>query len=767
MGAAVAAAMLDAHRAGLSVIPVRSNKRPGRSSWAEFIDTQPNELSVRGWANSTDGFAILCGGPTRLQVLDFEGRFTEHIPELKVRLGSLASVFESWVDGYMVTTPGGGFHVAVHVEGSDTQAGNTKLAMDASAMTLVETRGHGGYVVAAPSNGTTHPSGGSWVQSRGSFAEIAWATVEEWQGVCSAISTFDAVAAASETPPEVPHSPVLAGGVSLSRIEHTSSWLDDVRMPPMAMFLENNGWTYSHSDADHSYWARPGKDAREGHSATINASDRLFVFSTNAHPVPSSQPSGQTYDVTDLIGCYRFGHLPSSDERVAIKREFAGLSVQHPPAAPESPAPPATWLPDDFWESKPWLSAIRQAAWGAQRCPEAILGAVLATYAVGLPSSIKVEALVGGNESPLNTYVALVGKSGSGKTGAIGLAMQLLGVRDSQDHRYGVSLRSGEGLITAAIAEPAKRDKQGLELPAVFRRGVLVEFDEGKALAQQSDRSGSTMLSYLLTAWSGRHGSRVGGTKAAGDESFPADMVRICAVMGIQLGVAGSLFTGEARDQGFPGRLLYFGMNNLGDRSLRSRGKPPELGLPFYYPEQGREIGAMTFPSEVEEAVSEWDYLRNTEGGDVIDGHRMLLRMRTACVLALMDRHAQVDLVHWELAGEIERHSLAMRSSLLAGISRSVEERAHAAGRIDAVREQGRLSATHERLAQRLARGLARVTKVDSEQGVPRKQWRGFFAANERDGLTAIVDIAIARGWAAYAPDEASNRLRVGSAWPG
>jgi len=219
MGAAIMAAVLDAYRAGLSTIPMRANKRPAISTWKPRIDEQPDELTVRREAQMHDGFAIACGGPTRLQVLDFEGRFTEHIPELKMRLGSLAAVFESWLDGYMVTTPGGGFHVAVHVEGDGDQDGNTQLAMDGSHQVLVETRGHGGYVVAAPSNGTTHPSGGAWVQRRGSFAEIVWATVEQWQGVCSAISTFDAVAAASETPPEA--SAAQLSGRSLSALPST------------------------------------------------------------------------------------------------------------------------------------------------------------------------------------------------------------------------------------------------------------------------------------------------------------------------------------------------------------------------------------------------------------------------------------------------------------------------------------------------------------------------------------------------------------------
>jgi hypothetical protein len=756
--------MLDAHQAGLSVIPLRSNKRPAVTSWKEYIDAQPDLLLVQEWARRAEGFAILCGGATRLQVLDFEGRFMEHIPELRARLGDeLAAVFESWLDGYFVATPGGGFHVAVHVEGDD-QPGNIKLASDGSMMTLVETRGHGGYVVAAPSNGTTHPSGQPWGQVRGTFAEIAWATAEQWRAICAAISTFDVVAAASETPPEVPSPRSLPGGVSLSRIEHTSSWIDNVQLPSVEEIIERAGWTYSHSDEEYNYWSRPGKPPQEGHSATVNRSGRLKVF-TSSTVIPQS-PAHGNYDVVDVIGYLTvpgFNHRNPAD-RVPVLRTFAGLSAQSPPSGRESPAPSDGWLPDDFWSARPWLESIRGAAWAAQRCPEAILGAVLATYATALPSSIKVEALVGGNESPLNTYVALVGKSGSGKTGAIGLAMHLCGAVDSQDHRYGVSLRSGAGLVTAAIAEPARKDKSGLMLPAVFRRGVMVEFDESKALVALNERSGENLLSYLLTAWSGRRGSRVGGTKAAGDESFPADLVRVCAVMGVQLGVAGSLFTGEARDQGFPGRLLYFGMDNLGDRSLRSRAKAPELGLPFYYPDQGREIGVMTFPAEVDEAVSVWDYDRGMSGGDVIDGHRMLLRMRTAALLALMDRCAQVDLIHWQLAGEIEKHSRFTRSRLLAGITRSVEEHALAAGRIDAFRERGRLSTTHEHYAQRLCRGLA---KHDCADGVPRKQWRGFFTSTERKGLEVIVDLAIERNWAVYIGEPSEGRLRVGPAWLG
>jgi len=757
MGAAIEAAVLDAHRAGLSTIPMRANKRPAISTWKPRIDELPDELTVRREAQMHDGFAITCGGPTRLQVLDFEGRFTEHIPELKVRLGSLAPVFESWLDGYMVTTPGGGFHVAVHVEGDGDQDGNTQLAMDGGRQVLVETRGHGGYVVAAPSNGTTHPSGGAWVQRRGSFAEIAWATVEQWRGVCSAISSFDAVAAASETPPEALPPTALPGGVSISRIEHTSSWLDNVRMPPMAVFLENNGWTYSHSDPDHSYWARPGKDVREGHSATINRSDRLFVFSTSAHPVPSSQPSGQTYDVTDLIGCYRFGHLPTSDERVAIKREFAGLSAQHPPAVRESPAPDSGWLSDDFWDARPWLSAIREAAWAAQRCPEAFLGAVLSTYSVRIPSSIRLEALVGGNESPLNTFVAMVGQTGAGKSGAIGVSRQLCGVTNSESYHYGKTLRSGEGLVTAVIIPQGKRRDEA-PLTPLYRNGVQIIYDEGNTLAAQNDRTGSTVISNFCTTWSGVAGSMVGGVLAGGEVSYPADAVRVSLIVGIQFGVGGALFTGSVASQGFPGRLLYFAMDRPGDRSLRRRGTPRVLDLPTYHPNSRSPI-TMTFPSSVEDDVSAWDEARQIHGVHPLDGHKMLVRMRTAGLLALMDDAAQVELVHWELAGEIEKHSLATRSRVLAGISELSTQSARAAGRNDMVREAAR----HQAWVEDRARALAQAVHLSP---LTARQVKDKFNRDKRQYLSEVVGYALQRNWVVYGTEGQAKLLLPGESRP-
>jgi len=754
MAAAIETAMLDAHRAGLSVIPLRANKRPDVVSWREYIETQADLLTVQRWAKRAEGFAIICGGPTRLQVLDFEGRFMEHLPELRERLGPVADTFQSWLDGYLVETPGGGFHVAVHVEG-DQQEGNTKLAQDGSHMTMVETRGHGGYVVAAPSNGTTHPSGQPWIQRRGSFDEIAWATAEDWAAVCAAISTFDAVAA-SETPPEALPPRALPGGVSLSRIEHSGSWIADTPKPPMSAVLEANGWTYDYSDDLRDYWVRPDKPPRDGKSASVlRSNDRLYMHSSDGFPVPRSEDLGkQTFDSIDIIGCYRYLRPPTLDERTAILSTLAGRDQ---PRTSSSPSVSDGWLSDDFWESRQYLSAIRQAAWAAQRCPEAFLGAVLSTYSVRIPSSITLEALVGGNESPLNIFVAMCGQSGAGKSGAIGVSRRLCGVTNSDSYHYGKMLRSGEGLVTAVIIPQGKR-KDDVPLIALHRNGVQIVYDEGNTLAAQNERNGSTVVGNFCTAWSGVAGSTVGGVLAGGEVSFPADQVRISLIIGIQFGVGGALFTGSVASQGFPGRMLYFGMDRPGDRSLRRRGAPAILDLPTYYPNANSPV-LLTFPLEVEDEVSLWDEARQIEGVAPIDGHKMLVRMRTAGLLALMDSAAQIEPIHWQLAGEIETHSLWTRNRVLAAISDLSTQSARAAGVYDAVRQ----NATHDYWVEERAISLAKAVHIEP---LTWRKVKDRFRADKRHFVPEVVAYALERNWVQYAVGDGPKRLLPGERKP-
>jgi hypothetical protein len=769
MTAAIEAAMLDATTEGISVIPLRENKRPAVSSWKQYIDTPADLLQVRSWAKTCEGFAMLCGGPQRIQVLDFEALFMEpiyfHAFVAQMNAAGLGELFASWRNGYMVVTPGGGMHVAVHVAGEGTPPGNIKLAMDAEGNTLVETRGHGGYVVAAPSNGRTHPNGGKWLQAYGQFSEMAWATPEEWDAVCSIISKFDAPAAASETPPEALSRPALPGGVSLSRIEHTASWIDGLKLPMMGEVLEHFGWMYHHSDDEHDYWTRPGKPVRDGHSAAVNRNGRIAVFSEKCHPVPVS-PNGYrtTFDVIDITGCYQLGHLPNSVDRVELLRRYRQIVPpdHHRPQAVDIPVSDGSWLGDDFWTATEWLERIRETAWGNQTSAEGLLGCVISTYSVSVPSSIRLAPVVSGASSPLNVYATMCGGTGTGKSSILAVSRQLLGVRDDENHRYGFGLRSGEGLPEAVLMEQRKVKGEQPLGPPPYRRGVQVVIDELATLSAQNSRLGDTSLSYFISAWTGGEGAKVGGFKAGGDRSFPADKVRVSAVFGVQPGVASELFADRAEQQGFPGRLLYFGMDHLGPKLVAGEQVPvARLGLPTYNIDRAREIGLIEFPTAIQQQIIDWDYLGKTQGRALIDGHKMLLRMRTAALLALMDSNAHPSSFHWELAGEVEGHSLAQRDRLVAAHRDVAVSKARAAGVYDAEREKARVG--HQ--IEDRARAVAQFVHGEASP-VPWRTARDRMNGDVRKQIDAIVTHAVARGWVVIQRDGRKRLLAPGDSKP-
>lgn len=76
-------------------------------------------------------------------------------------------------------------------------------------------------------------------------------------------------------------------------------------------------------------------------------------------------------------------------------------------------APPS----DDLWTASPQLTAIRAFALHRMVAPEAMLGVILLQVAAVIPPHVVLPPLIGGYGS-LNSFVALVGPSGSGKGAA-------------------------------------------------------------------------------------------------------------------------------------------------------------------------------------------------------------------------------------------------------------------------------------------------------------------------------------------------------------
>jgi putative DNA primase/helicase len=198
------AAALDA---GLAVIPPMQNgtKRP-IDLWKDYQTTAPSREQVREWYGREGylGLGVLTGAVSGIEMLELEGRAIEEglllgLIELAetTGLGELVARIEA---GYAETTPSGGLHWLYRV---DPPLGNTKLAKRPATATeleanpadkvkvLIETRGEGGFVITAPSNGSVHPSGGRWTLTEGGFATIATITAGERDALFDLARAFD------------------------------------------------------------------------------------------------------------------------------------------------------------------------------------------------------------------------------------------------------------------------------------------------------------------------------------------------------------------------------------------------------------------------------------------------------------------------------------------------------------------------------------------------------------------------------------------------
>lgn len=308
-------AALVALRAGLSVVPPLEDgsKRP-LTTWKQYQGRAAQEKQVREWyAEGRSGLGLVCGQVSgNLEVLEFEGRAVvegvlDRFREAAQTQG-LDGLCRRISDGLQVRSPSGGLHLVYRcieaVEGNqelarrpatpeelaedqareDVQAAQIgrkprRLTAAGRPRVLIETRGEGGYVVTAPSNGRVHPSGLPYV-GFGSLATITVVSGEERESLLELARTFDQMPSqAYQPPPERAATDGLPGDDFNVR----GAWRE---------ILEPHGWVYLFTATDgNEHWMRPGKEPR-GTSATINQSGQgvLYVFSSST-AFPEAQRS--------------------------------------------------------------------------------------------------------------------------------------------------------------------------------------------------------------------------------------------------------------------------------------------------------------------------------------------------------------------------------------------------------------------------------------------------------------------------------------------
>lgn len=289
--------------AGLSCLPTNKDKTPAISAW-KGIDIAPVLFTAYG-------IAIKGGASSgNLECIDFDNHFgdaKEVISEF-MKVDGVREIYDKYRLPIQ-STVSGGFHLLYRCEVNE---GNKKLAMrpkaDANGKArpdvLIETRGEGGYFVAAPTPG--------YVVIKNDITQIAIITPGERGVLLSAARVFNTWV---ERMYETPSDKERPGNV----FNDDPASVDEMRS---ALLLA--GWT----DIGGGKWRRPNK--KEGISATLGkAADRIFYnFSSSAHPFEIEKG----YTAFQVVGLLNYdGDFRRLASDLAERYQLSNKSLSSPP----------------------------------------------------------------------------------------------------------------------------------------------------------------------------------------------------------------------------------------------------------------------------------------------------------------------------------------------------------------------------------------------------------------------------------------------------
>lgn len=399
-------------------------------------------------------------------------------------------------------------------------------------------------------------------------------------------------------------------------------------------------------------------------------------------------------------------------------------------------------LPPEFWDARPALSSIRQAAHARTVSPDAVLGVVLARLAAMTPPSLRLPAIVG-TEGTLDVAVALIGRSGSGKSSASRVATELVPITD--DNVATVPLGSGEGIVEAYMGEVIEVDDAGKnkKVKRQVRRAVLAMLDEGQALAELGNRKGSTLLPTIRSAWSG---DRLGQANASEDRRrhLAPGEYRFALVAGFQLEHAVHLIDDAAG--GTPQRFAWFAAH---DPTIPD--EPPDWPGPIRWRPPLHKPGAMTVDPNVAAHVRGRNLAR-TRGQliiDPLDAHRDLGRLKLAGLLALLDARQTITVDDWDLAGTIMDSSDRVRSEIIAAARWRAREAERGAIGTHVRRAAALDDDAEQRALTGMAKAIARHVHRDRCDGCARRCVTQATKSTHRKSadIDDAIDEAKRHGW--------------------
>jgi hypothetical protein len=350
----------------------------------------------------------------------------------------------------------------------------------------------------------------------------------------------------------------------------------------------------------------------------------------------------------------------------------------------------------DFWNSRDSLRAIYKLGRQTFTAPTALLGVCIARALHTVPWNVHYRSFM--SSAPLNTIIAIVGPTGTGKSLSGSILAENYIFPDA-DPRYPgantwtgtISPGSGESIGDSYKKSVSHKAKDGTKSwTLVWRhpnRAAIFSFDEIGMLDRRDGRDGSTLLEYIKQGYSGTEIGRV-LANGKGIELAPKTY-RMATIINAQPERSASLFSDSAIAGGLSSRFLFVSTQDKNARLERDHtAKSP------YYVKSINWVGIESINAlPAMDAAHEAQQLQAIDGGvDPEISHQLLTRAKVAVALAVLDGRPYLIDEDWLLSGLVIQHSdetrLAIKSALAKAAGIATSRAGHAAGVKAAIAEE-------------------------------------------------------------------------------
>lgn len=435
-------------------------------------------------------------------------------------------------------------------------------------------------------------------------------------------------------------------------------------------------------------------------------------------------------------------------------------------------------LPEAFWDARPVLGRIRDAARSRFVSPDAVLGIVLARQSAYLHPGDNVDLYGNGFGAPLTVFTIPLGHPGTGKGQALRCAADLLPVPDhlTPDGFRERSLGSGEGLIEAYYGYVTESEPDGTPSKTKghqqVRQNVLFQLDEGEALLKMLTRSGTTIAPTIRSAWSGEN---IGQANASADRDrqLLTGGYSIGLVVAFQPDTIGPLFDPKQIGGGTPHRFLFCStLDPAAPEELPTwpgpllDGNPRDSNPSDPWPHARPTRYVLTDPAIRREIIAA---RRAVLLGETTlseqDTHVNQFRGRVAAHLARWEGRRGVNAEDWHLAGLVMDTSGTVRDSAIqhgrSMIARQTEERTRHTIKVGVRTQEALAEAAERRERDKVARGAAvltrRVGRDSPTEGVEHRALKDS-AGRYKTQFADCLSYATEAGW--IVPEKAGRGTR-------